>query len=193
MDDQPEVSFYSDFNCPYCYSLNERLLALGDKGRTAWRGIEHMPAADSAALELLLEENRGESGTIGYVDIDRVFKEYSGTTGAREDFLRPVGYVPEGVELERIMDLAAGATSVRPRHFLFGRGAHIPLPARLLARALFPRQPIWRLYILTRIAAKCTGLLFVTAALGAAGRAVFPRRRRPPARRAGMDFSAGSR
>jgi Skp family chaperone for outer membrane proteins len=39
------------------------------------------------ALELLLEENRGESGTIGYVDIDRVFKEYSGTTGAREEFL----------------------------------------------------------------------------------------------------------
>ena len=25
------------------------------------------------ALELLLEANRGESGTIGYVDIDRVF------------------------------------------------------------------------------------------------------------------------
>jgi len=41
----------------------------------------------AAALELLLEENRGESGTIGYVDIDKVFKEYSGTTGAREDFL----------------------------------------------------------------------------------------------------------
>ena len=40
-----------------------------------------------AALELLLEENRGESGTVGYVDIDRVFKEYSGTTGAREEFI----------------------------------------------------------------------------------------------------------
>ncbi len=42
------------------------------------------------ALELLLEENRGESGTIGYVDIDKVFKEYSGTTGAREDFLAEI-------------------------------------------------------------------------------------------------------
>lgn len=42
------------------------------------------------ALELSLEENRGESGTIGYVDIDRVFKEYSGTTGAREEFISEI-------------------------------------------------------------------------------------------------------
>jgi len=45
---------------------------------------------NAGALELLLEENRGESGTIGYVDIDRVFKEYSGTTGAREEFLAEI-------------------------------------------------------------------------------------------------------
>jgi Skp family chaperone for outer membrane proteins len=45
---------------------------------------------DAPALELLLEENRGESGTIGYVDIDRVFKEYSGTTGAREEFISEI-------------------------------------------------------------------------------------------------------
>lgn len=44
----------------------------------------------AGALELLLEENRGESGTIGYVDIDRVFKEYSGTTGAREEFITEI-------------------------------------------------------------------------------------------------------
>lgn len=46
-----------------------------------------LPALNAGALELLLEENRGESGTIGYVDMDRVFKDYSGTTGAREEFL----------------------------------------------------------------------------------------------------------
>ena len=45
---------------------------------------------NAGALELLLEENRGESGTIGYVDIDRVFKEYSGTTGAREEFITEI-------------------------------------------------------------------------------------------------------
>ncbi len=45
---------------------------------------------NAGALELLLEENRGESGTIGYVDIDRVFKEYSGTTGARDEFIAEI-------------------------------------------------------------------------------------------------------
>ncbi|MDQ7772550.1 MAG: OmpH family outer membrane protein [Elusimicrobiales bacterium] len=46
--------------------------------------------AGAGALELSLEENRGESGTIGYVDMDRVFREYSGTTGARDEFLAEV-------------------------------------------------------------------------------------------------------
>lgn len=42
------------------------------------------------ALELSLEENRGESGTIGYVDIERVFKEFSGTLNAREEFISEI-------------------------------------------------------------------------------------------------------
>ncbi|HAT71334.1 MAG TPA: hypothetical protein DCS63_00780 [Elusimicrobia bacterium] len=51
----------------------------------------------AGALELSLEENRGESGTIGYVDIDRVFKEYSGTTGAREEFISEIKKKEESV------------------------------------------------------------------------------------------------
>ena len=52
MEDDVDYTFYSDFNCPYCYSLNERLLALGDGGRTAWRGIQHMPAFESSDRSL---------------------------------------------------------------------------------------------------------------------------------------------
>ncbi|HNW44101.1 MAG TPA: OmpH family outer membrane protein [Elusimicrobiales bacterium] len=44
----------------------------------------------AGALELLLDDNRGDAGTIGYVDIDRVFKEYSGTSGAREEFIAEI-------------------------------------------------------------------------------------------------------
>ncbi|MCX5792102.1 MAG: OmpH family outer membrane protein [Elusimicrobia bacterium] len=44
----------------------------------------------AGALELLLEDNRGDSGTIGYVDIDKVFKEYSGTSGARDQFITEI-------------------------------------------------------------------------------------------------------
>ena len=56
---------------------------------------------DAGALELLLEENRGESGTIGYVDIDRVFKEYSGTTGARDEFISEIRRKEEALNAKR--------------------------------------------------------------------------------------------
>lgn len=39
--------FYSDFNCPFCFALNERFLALGASRNILWRGIEHLPAASS--------------------------------------------------------------------------------------------------------------------------------------------------
>ena len=58
-------------------------------------------AAPAAALELSLEENRGESGTVGYVDIDRVFKEYSGTLNAREEFLAEIKKKEESVNLRK--------------------------------------------------------------------------------------------
>jgi len=58
-------------------------------------------AAPAAALELSLEENKGESGTVGYVDIDRVFKEYSGTLNAREEFLGEIKKKEESVNQRR--------------------------------------------------------------------------------------------
>ncbi|HOX22309.1 MAG TPA: OmpH family outer membrane protein, partial [Elusimicrobiales bacterium] len=43
-------------------------------------------AARCAALELTLEENRGESGSVGYVDIEKVFREYPETQRAKDAF-----------------------------------------------------------------------------------------------------------
>jgi len=43
-------------------------------------------AAQAHALELTLEENRGESGSIGYVDIERIFAEHPETLKAKEEF-----------------------------------------------------------------------------------------------------------
>lgn len=34
---------YSDFNCPFCYALHERLHELGLLGRCEWRGVQHAP------------------------------------------------------------------------------------------------------------------------------------------------------
>lgn len=38
-----EVIVYSDFNCPFCYVLNERIHAAGVAGRVQWRGVQHAP------------------------------------------------------------------------------------------------------------------------------------------------------
>lgn len=37
------VTVVSDFNCPYCFTLNEWLWELGLAGRVRWLGIEHKP------------------------------------------------------------------------------------------------------------------------------------------------------
>jgi diguanylate cyclase (GGDEF)-like protein len=47
VDLRDDYLFYSDFNCPFCFALNERILAIGESPKIAWRGIQHMPAADS--------------------------------------------------------------------------------------------------------------------------------------------------
>lgn len=39
----PTVVVYSDFNCPFCYALNERLLPLGVADSLSWRGVQHAP------------------------------------------------------------------------------------------------------------------------------------------------------
>ena len=45
--------FYSDFNCPFCFALNERILVMGDSAKVDWRGIQHMPAANSRKSTLV--------------------------------------------------------------------------------------------------------------------------------------------
>ncbi|MHB8835505.1 MAG: B12-binding domain-containing radical SAM protein [Candidatus Methylomirabilia bacterium] len=98
--------------------------------------------------------------------------------GVLENFFEPLSYAPRGLGIDEIMELAAAATGTRPRYFMYGAGAHIPLPVRLVVRALFPRQPIWRFYVLSRAVAKYAGLLHLFAALSYVTRAA--RRRRAP-------------
>jgi len=39
----PDYLFYSDFNCPFCYALHERLHELQLLDRCEWRGVQHAP------------------------------------------------------------------------------------------------------------------------------------------------------
>ena len=37
------VTLFTDLNCPFCYSTEQRLERLGVSGQVAWRGLEHEP------------------------------------------------------------------------------------------------------------------------------------------------------
>jgi predicted DsbA family dithiol-disulfide isomerase len=37
------IVLYSDFNCPFCYALHERLHDYGALERVEWRGVQHAP------------------------------------------------------------------------------------------------------------------------------------------------------
>lgn len=38
-----DVTFYGDFNCPFCYAENERLVRMGIHSKVEFKGVEHWP------------------------------------------------------------------------------------------------------------------------------------------------------
>lgn len=38
-----QVTLFSDFNCPFCYALEERLVALNLSAQIRWQGVQHAP------------------------------------------------------------------------------------------------------------------------------------------------------
>ncbi|MFZ9888564.1 MAG: hypothetical protein ACO3JL_13785, partial [Myxococcota bacterium] len=46
------ILVFSDFNCPYCFTLNEWLMELGLQDRFRWVGIEHRPDLPAAGQNL---------------------------------------------------------------------------------------------------------------------------------------------
>ncbi|MGC3972827.1 MAG: DsbA family protein [Nitrospira sp.] len=38
-----QCRLYSDFNCPFCYAMHERLYALGFMEQISWHGVQHAP------------------------------------------------------------------------------------------------------------------------------------------------------
>lgn len=37
------IRLYSDFNCPFCYAMHERLHSFGVMDRISWQGVQHAP------------------------------------------------------------------------------------------------------------------------------------------------------
>lgn len=64
------IVVYSDFNCPFCYALNERLVQLGVAEQLEWRGVQHAPHLSvplAPAEPLLRLELLREVAAIGHL------------------------------------------------------------------------------------------------------------------------------
>ena len=63
------VTLFTDLNCPFCYSTEQRLERLGVSGQVAWRGVEHEPelrvpmARDDLEIVAELAEEVGHTRT----------------------------------------------------------------------------------------------------------------------------------
>ncbi|MBI4051892.1 MAG: OmpH family outer membrane protein [Elusimicrobia bacterium] len=66
-----------------------------------WTIFSFSPVQKLAALEISLEENKAERGSVGYVDIQRVFKAYPETLRAREDFEQEIRRREEGMNQKK--------------------------------------------------------------------------------------------
>lgn len=67
------------------------------------------------ALEIFLNKNRSESGTIGFVDIDRVFREYSGTAASKNELEQEVRRKEAEIERRKNVIYKLKAKSARLR------------------------------------------------------------------------------
>ena len=47
MPDNNKITVYGDFNCPFCYALNERLQVYGREFDIQWQSVQHIPYVDS--------------------------------------------------------------------------------------------------------------------------------------------------
>jgi len=90
-----------------------------------------LPYAEAGALEIFLNDNRSETGTIGFVDIDRAFRSYSGTKNSKDEMSREIKKKEEAIEKRRkkIYEQKARAAKLRQE-----RELAVILPEMLEAR-----------------------------------------------------------
>jgi len=67
------------------------------------------------AIEIFLNENRSETGTIGFIDLDQVFRSYSGTVSSKHDLDEEIRKKEENIDKKRkkIFEQKAEAAKLR--------------------------------------------------------------------------------
>ncbi|PIS46665.1 MAG: hypothetical protein COT17_07420 [Elusimicrobia bacterium CG08_land_8_20_14_0_20_51_18] len=92
------------------------------------------------AIELSLEENKAESGTIGYVDIEKVFRKYSIKSESREKFLSKIKEKETilGQKKERINSIKVRVLKLKQEKQL---AEALPALMESIAQSMPPEQP----------------------------------------------------
>ncbi len=125
------VLLYSDFNCPFCYAMHERLHACGVMDRVEWRGVQHgphLPIPMARWNGQLLDELRHEVAMVG-----RLMPRLPIAVPAGKPNTRPA------IELAaRVLgrDVGQGSALIRRLYWWFWRDGRDISDVRVLREAL---------------------------------------------------------
>jgi hypothetical protein len=78
-----------------------------------------------------------------------------------DNFLQPVAYQPGQLTMQKLKALASVAVAWHHNFFMFDADPIIFLPVRLVMSMFFPRQPLWRAYVVTRLFEKYSGVFLL--------------------------------
>ncbi|MBI4387397.1 MAG: OmpH family outer membrane protein [Elusimicrobia bacterium] len=97
----------------------------------AWILLACGAASGAWGVEVSLEENRAQRGSIGYVDMQAVFRAYPETQKAKENFEQVVRQAEEQVHLRKseLTSLRADISQLRIQRELLARSPIQPAPA----------------------------------------------------------------
>lgn len=133
-----------------------------------WYFILGAPQETEATLTETLQTARRVAGPFDLVMLGVGVRVYAGSPMAEEwarahgppahGFLSHVGYEPQGLPLPLLKAHAEAWVARCPNFFSFDEQANVPLPFRLLFHSLWPRQPLWRAYVVGRLIEKFTGI-----------------------------------
>jgi hypothetical protein len=140
---------------------------------TMWYAILGGPGETRATVEETLDTLTRAAGKGDLICVSVGVRAYLGTPIARQmcqqnpaaaadNFLRPVDYQPEAIGLDEIKYLVRRAWFRQPNLMIVPDDVHLPLDRQLrtvrLLRLLGSKQPTWKLYILARRMAVCSGI-----------------------------------
>jgi radical SAM superfamily enzyme YgiQ (UPF0313 family) len=80
-----------------------------------------------------------------------------------DNFLTPVAYQPGPLTMKKLKALASVGTAWHHNFFMFDEKANVILPVRVFLRLFFPKQPLWRGYVVMRMLEKISGVFLIRA------------------------------